>query len=65
MNSDGELKSNEYMTLLVKFPENTFNVTTNNLDMTFDEYKEMADKDSTKYKKSIGEIIGMIIFGNS
>lgn len=61
MNSDGELKSNEYMTLLVKFPKNTFNVTTNNLDMTFDEYKEMADEDSTKYKKSIGEIIGMII----
>ena len=61
MNSDGELDSDEYMTILVKFPEDTFNITTNNLDMSFAEYKEMADKDSEKYKKSIGEIIAMII----
>ena len=57
MNSDGELDSNEYMTLLVKFPENTFNVATGNLDKSFDEYKAMADENSTKYKKSNTEKI--------
>lgn len=57
MNSDGELDSDEYMTMLVKFPEDTFNVTTDNLDMTFDEYKKMADEDATKYKESISTTI--------
>ena len=61
MNSDGELDSDEYMTILVKFPEDTFNVTTNNLDMSFDEYKEMADEGAEKYKKSIFEILAGII----
>mgnify|MGYP003290429338 CR=1 FL=1 len=60
MNSDGELDSNEYMTILVKFPEDTFNVTTDNLDMSFDEYKKMADEDSKKYKMSFFETIMMI-----
>lgn len=61
MNSDGELDSNEYMTLLVKFSKDTFNVTTENLDMTFDEYKKMADEGSKKYKKGIGDIIISIL----
>ena len=51
MNSDGELDSYEYMTLLVKFPEDTFNVTTKNLDMTFDEYKKQASKGAKWYKR--------------
>ena len=49
MNSDGNLDSDEYMTILVKFPINTFN-TTNILDNNFDYYYKMAEEGTTHYK---------------
>lgn len=49
MASDGALDSNEYMTILIKFPTKTFN-TTNNLNNDFDYYLDMAEQGATKYK---------------
>lgn len=50
MNSEGTLDSNEYMTILVNFPLNTFN-TKNILNHNFDYYYQMAEEGATKYKK--------------
>ena len=50
MQSDGSLAKNEYMTILVKFPSNTFN-TLNSLNHDFNYYYEMAEEGSTKYNK--------------
>jgi hypothetical protein len=50
MESNGSLGSDEYMTMLVKFPTNTFNAT-NNIDKSFAEVLEMAEAGSTKYTK--------------
>ena len=61
MQSDGRLATNEYMTILVKFPRNTFN-TSNDLNRDFDYYYEMAEEGSTKYnEKPVG--LGDIIIG--
>ncbi len=43
MTSDGVLHSDEYMTILVKFPKGTFN-TPGVLDSDFNVYRKMADK---------------------
>lgn len=51
MQSDGTLSTNEYMTILVKFPTETFN-TTNKLNHNFDYYYDMAEKGTTKYVDS-------------
>ena len=51
MNSDGSLQSDEYMTLLVKFPENTFNIVDDNLDNDFDHYYKMAEDGATHYNE--------------
>ena len=51
MQSDGKLSTNEYMTILVKFPTGTFN-TTNKLNHNFDYYYNMAEEGSTKYVDS-------------
>lgn len=48
MESNGRLNTNEYMTILIKFPENTFN-SNYNINHNFDYYLEMAEKGSTKY----------------
>lgn len=48
MQSDGRLDTNEYMTILVKFPAGTFS-TTNTLNHNFDYYYKMAEKGATKY----------------
>lgn len=48
MQSDGRLSTNEYMTILVKFPKGTFN-TTNKLNRSFDYYYDMAEEGTTKY----------------
>ncbi len=50
MDSDGYISSDEYMTILIKFPSNTFNIS-NTLDKTFDEYLTMANEGSTSYSK--------------
>lgn len=51
MQSDGVLSSNEYMTILVKFPLGTFN-TNNKLGHNFEYYYNMAEEGTTKYRKS-------------
>ena len=51
MDSESTVTSSEYMTILVKFPENTFTLNTT-LDKTFDEYLSMANQGSTKYNSS-------------
>lgn len=51
MQSDGALSTNEYMTILVKFPTGTFN-TTNKLNHNFDYYYNMAEEGATKYVDS-------------
>ena len=63
MQSDGTLSTNEYMTILVKFPLETFN-TTNKLNYNFDYYYNMAEEGATKYVDSSesAEDIGLIIF---
>lgn len=66
MVSNGTLQTNEYMTILVKFPLGTFN-TTNKLSNDFDYYYQMAEEGTTKYvndsntSKSIGSIIATIV----
>jgi len=51
MQSDGKLDSDEYMTILVKFPKGTFN-TSNTLNKDFNYYYEMAENGSTDYSSS-------------
>lgn len=61
MQSDGNLDTNEYMTMLVQFPSNSF-YTSNSLNHDFNYYLNMAEEGSTKYnEKCIG--IGTIIIG--
>jgi hypothetical protein len=61
MQSDGNLDTNEYMTMLVQFPSNSFH-TSNSLNHDFNYYLNMAEEGSTKYnEKSIG--IGTIMIG--
>ena len=68
MNSEGSLPKNEYMTMLVQFPSNTFNIVDNNINHDFNYYLDMANNGATKYQEnsptffeSISSII-MIIF---
>ena len=51
MQSDGRLDTDEYMTILVKFPLGTFNAT-NKLRNDFDYYFDMAEEGSTKYQET-------------
>ena len=51
MESKGTLNSNEYMTILVKFPQGTFD-TSNKLDYNFDHYLEMAEDGAKHYNSS-------------
>lgn len=51
MSSDGALDSDEYMTILVKFPKDTF-TTDNTLDENFDYYLDMANEGATSYEES-------------
>lgn len=50
MQSDGRLSTDEYMTILVKFPKGTFN-TSNKLNRSFDYYYNMAEEGATKYEE--------------
>lgn len=60
MNSDGNLGSSEYMTILAKFPTGTFN-STNKLNKDFNYYFEMAEAGSKKYNKKKVSILGIIL----
>ena len=51
MSSEGRVFSNEYMTILVKFPKNTFN-TSITLDKSFNEYLDMANDGAEVYKNN-------------
>lgn len=55
MQSDGTLATSEYMTILVKFPANTFTNLNNNLNQNFNYYYEMAEEGATKYTENDGE----------
>lgn len=57
MESDGKLDTSEYMTMLVQFPNNSFN-TSNTINHNFDYYLDMAEEGSTKYQ---GESINMSV----
>ena len=63
MTTDGkQLDSNEYLTILVKFPKDTFNKN-NELYRDFDYYFKQAENGAKKYKqKKVSEILA-IIFG--
>ena len=60
--TNGEkLDEDEYLTILVKFPEGTFNKT-NELSYDFDYYFEQAENGAIKYKKNkIREIFSVIL----
>ena len=66
MSSNGVLERNEYMTLLVKFPQNTFS-TQNVLDHDFNYYLNMANEGAKKYEPSLWdkfvEILPLILVG--
>ena len=46
--SNGTLEDNEYMTILVKFPQGTFNAH-NKIDKNFNYYLNMAEEGATHY----------------
>ena len=51
MQSDGSLTTDEYMTILVQFPSETFNCK-NKINKNFDYYLDMANEGSTQYSAS-------------
>lgn len=55
MQSDGRLDTDEYMTILVKFPSKTFN-TINKLNHDFNYYYEMAEEGAEKYVDDFAEL---------
>lgn len=48
MTSDGSISNSEYMTILVKFPKDTFDLDIT-LNKTFEEYLNMANEGATNY----------------
>ena len=62
MNSENVLRSDEYLTILVKFPKGTFE-TSSVLDGDFDTYYQMAEKGATHYndKKSFWDKLKEIL----
>ncbi len=60
MKSDGMLDTDEYMTILVKFPLDTFNCS-NELDYDFDHFFKMAEEGSTKYNKKNESVLSGIM----
>lgn len=61
MQSDGRLETDEYMTILVKFPLGTFD-TTNKLDDNFEYYYDMAEEGAITYTEEDDDEIFAIIF---
>ena len=52
MQSEGTLGKSEYMTILAKFPEGTFNVADNSLNHDFDYYYNMSQEGAIKYEEN-------------
>lgn len=61
MSSEGKLESNEYMTILVKFPKGIFEPK-NHIEKDFDYYLNMAKEGSKAYKPSVWQKIINIFF---
>ena len=66
MQPNGSLGRDEYMTILIKFPQDTFDVSKNSYRKNFDEYLEMAQEGSTRYVESDSDdffdaVVGMIL----
>ncbi len=61
MDSDGTLGTSEYMTILAKFPRETFSCS-NELDYKFEHYYQMAQNGSKKYNQKKASIIRSIIY---
>lgn len=62
MDSDGKLGTSEYMTILVKFPQERFQ-TSNKLNRDFNSYFQMAQDGAKQYKESTWSEIRAIIIG--
>ena len=60
MSSEGTLESDEYMTILVKYPKGTFNTDNNVLDNSFDYYLDMANDGATSYSDEKMSFIDVI-----
>ena len=62
LDSNNDLDSDEYMTVLIKYPANTFTLN-ENVDKSFDEYLEMAEEGAIHYeeKTSFFEVFIIII----
>lgn len=61
MDSEDEVSSNEYLTILVKFPENTFTLE-ETLDKTFEDYLNMANEGAEVYKREKRTFLGWVAF---
>ena len=59
MESNGPLSKDEYLTMLVKFPKDTFN-TSNKINKSWDAIKKEADKGAKAYNKTLEAIISII-----
>ncbi len=59
MNSEGELDTYEYMTILVKYPKDTFNTSTK-INKKFNYYYKKAKKGSINSKKIIDKITNIM-----
>ena len=60
MDSESTVNSSEYMTILIKFPEGTFN-TNVTLEDDFDNYLDMANDGATAYKETKRSFISRLI----
>lgn len=60
MDSESTVNSSEYMTILIKFPEGTFN-TNVTLEDDFDNYLDMANDGATAYKETKKSFISKLI----
>ena len=60
MQSDGRLDTDEYMTILVKFPIGTFNAS-NKLNNNFEYYYDMAEEGATEYVEPDDSVIIVVI----
>ena len=61
MDSNDKVKKNEYLTILVRFDKNTFNVSTT-VDKSFSGYLEMANKGTTPFKPKNNITFSQILY---
>lgn len=61
LDSNDDLDGDEYMTVLIKYPENTFNLN-ETLDETFDDYLEKAEEGAIHYEEKTSAFEAIMIF---